>query len=179
MQARDQVSKRGLERSQALLESERMVEPPRLGAPSISRAFARKQVLLQSNRLSLHRPAQIRRFLPRFVRFQWVAATFPSDLQSFLRSDRVRTHPRVGQLRKQWPVGVRQHTVKEMKGDARRRYEDDIGAVYALEFLSYHLEARRRCVCVGSNVLLYSRPGDAARGLAGKPPDESKPSSGL
>jgi hypothetical protein len=36
---------------------------------------------------------------------------------------------------------IRKHTVKEMKRDARRRYEDDIGAAYALEFLSYHVEA--------------------------------------
>jgi hypothetical protein len=28
-----------------------------------------------------------------------------------------------------------------MRGDARRRYEDDIGAAYALELLSYHVEA--------------------------------------
>ena len=36
---------------------------------------------------------------------------------------------------------IRKHTVKEMRRDARRRYEDDIGAAYALEFLSYHVEA--------------------------------------
>jgi hypothetical protein len=28
-----------------------------------------------------------------------------------------------------------------MRGDARLRYEDDIGAAYAHEFLSYHVEA--------------------------------------
>jgi hypothetical protein len=28
-----------------------------------------------------------------------------------------------------------------MRNDARRRYEHDIGASYALEFLSYHIEA--------------------------------------
>jgi len=28
-----------------------------------------------------------------------------------------------------------------MRSDARRRYEHDIGAAYALEFLSYHVEA--------------------------------------
>jgi hypothetical protein len=38
-------------------------------------------------------------------------------------------------------VGTRKFTVKEMRNDARRRYEHDIGASYALEFLSYHLEA--------------------------------------
>ena len=31
--------------------------------------------------------------------------------------------------------------VKEMRSDARRRYEHDIGSAYALEFLSYHVEA--------------------------------------
>jgi len=36
---------------------------------------------------------------------------------------------------------TREHTVKEMRRDARRRYEDDIGAAFALEFLSYHVEA--------------------------------------
>jgi hypothetical protein len=38
-------------------------------------------------------------------------------------------------------VRIRKHTVKEMRSDARRRYERDIGASYALEFLSYHIEA--------------------------------------
>jgi hypothetical protein len=32
-------------------------------------------------------------------------------------------------------------SVRKMKKDARRRYEHDIGASYALEFLSYHIEA--------------------------------------
>jgi hypothetical protein len=36
---------------------------------------------------------------------------------------------------------TRKFTVKEMRSDARRRYEYDIGAAYALEFLSYHIEA--------------------------------------
>jgi hypothetical protein len=38
-------------------------------------------------------------------------------------------------------VRIRKHTVQEMRSDARRRYEHDIGAAYALEFLSYHIEA--------------------------------------
>ena len=33
-------------------------------------------------------------------------------------------------------VRVPEHTVEEMRGDGRRRYEDDIGAGYVLEFLS-------------------------------------------
>ena len=36
---------------------------------------------------------------------------------------------------------IRKRTVKEMRKDARRRYAHDIGAAYALEFLSYHIEA--------------------------------------
>lgn len=38
-------------------------------------------------------------------------------------------------------IRIRKHTVREMRRDARRRYEQDIGAAYALEFLSYHIEA--------------------------------------
>jgi hypothetical protein len=38
-------------------------------------------------------------------------------------------------------VATRKFTVREMKRDARLRYEQDIGASYALEFLSYHIEA--------------------------------------
>lgn len=38
-------------------------------------------------------------------------------------------------------VRVRQRTVEEIRRDARLRYERDIGAAYALEFLSYHVEA--------------------------------------
>jgi hypothetical protein len=36
---------------------------------------------------------------------------------------------------------TRKFAVRQMKRDARRRYERDIGASYALEFLSYHIEA--------------------------------------
>jgi hypothetical protein len=38
-------------------------------------------------------------------------------------------------------VRTRKFAVTQMKKDARRRYEHDIGASYALEFLSYHIEA--------------------------------------
>lgn len=38
-------------------------------------------------------------------------------------------------------VRTRKHTAKEMRRDARGRYGHDIGAAYALEFLSYHVEA--------------------------------------
>ena len=44
-------------------------------------------------------------------------------------------------LVKDCEVRIRKHTVKEMRSDARRRYEHDIGAAYALEFLSCHVEA--------------------------------------
>jgi hypothetical protein len=80
-------------------------------------------------------------------------------------------------------VRVRQHTVKEMRGDARRRYEHDIGAAYAFEFLSHHVEAsylRGEDAAFVYDLTSYyiSQAGDAARGMAGKPPDESEPSSG-
>lgn len=38
-------------------------------------------------------------------------------------------------------VRSRKFAVRQMRTDARRRYEHDIGASYALEFLSYHIEA--------------------------------------
>ena len=37
-------------------------------------------------------------------------------------------------------VHIRQKTIKKMRSDARRRYERDMSAAYALEFLSYHIE---------------------------------------
>jgi len=40
---------------------------------------------------------------------------------------------------------TRKHTVKQMRRDARRRYEHDIGAAYALEFFS--LTMSRRPIC--------------------------------
>ncbi|HEY3620859.1 MAG TPA: hypothetical protein VGL12_00385 [Roseiarcus sp.] len=71
-------------------------------------------------------------------------------------------------------VRTRKHTVKEMKRDARRRYEDDIGAAYALEFLSYHVEAS---YLLGEDAAFVydltshyiSEADDAARGMAGEP----------
>jgi hypothetical protein len=47
---------------------------------------------------------------------------------------------RFGQV-KGCEVRTREQTVKAMRRNARRRYEHDIGAAYALEFLSYHIEA--------------------------------------
>jgi hypothetical protein len=69
-----------------------------------------------------------------------------------------------------------------MRGDARHRYEDDIGAAYALEFLV----PRRGVLFAGEDAAFVddltsyyiSQAGDAARGMAGKPPDESERSSG-
>ncbi len=68
-------------------------------------------------------------------------------------------------------VRIRKHTVNEMKRDARRRYQDDIGAAYALEFLSYHIEASylsgEDAAFVYDLTSYYiSQAGDAARGMA-------------
>ena len=70
-------------------------------------------------------------------------------------------------------VRIRKHTVKEMRRDARRRYEDDIGAAYALEFLSYHIEASylpgRDAAFVYDLTSYYiCEAGDAARRMAGE-----------
>jgi hypothetical protein len=80
-------------------------------------------------------------------------------------------------------VGARKHTVKEMKRDARRRYEHDIGAAFALEFLSYHVEASylpgEDAAFVYDLTSHYiSQAGDAARRMASEPPqDESETGS--
>jgi len=71
-------------------------------------------------------------------------------------------------------VRIRKHTVREMRRDARRRYERDIGAAYALEFLSYHIEASylpgRDAAFVYDLTSYYiSEAGDAARWMAGEP----------
>ena len=83
-------------------------------------------------------------------------------------------------------VRIRKHTVREMRRDARRRYERDIGAAYALEFLSYHIEASylpgRDAAFVYDLTSYYiSEAGDAARWMAGEPAGhEGEPgSSGL
>jgi hypothetical protein len=78
-------------------------------------------------------------------------------------------------------VRIRKHTVKEMRRDARRRYEHDIGAAYALEFLSYHVEASYLpgadaafVYDLTSHYILEA--GDAARRMAGEPRrDEGEP----
>ena len=80
-------------------------------------------------------------------------------------------------------VRIRKHTVKEMRRDARRRYEHDIGAAYALEFLSYHVEASylpgEDAAFVYDLTSYYiSQAGDAARRMAGEPQrDEGEPGS--
>jgi hypothetical protein len=80
-------------------------------------------------------------------------------------------------------VPIRKHTVKEMKRDARRRYEHDIGAAYALEFLSYHIEASYlpgddAAFVYDLTSYYISQAGDAARRMAGAPRrDEGEPSS--
>ena len=71
-------------------------------------------------------------------------------------------------------VRVRRHAVKEMRRDARRRYEHDIGAAYALEFLSYHIEASwlpgEDAAFVYDQTSYYiSQGGDAAQKMANRP----------
>jgi len=83
---------------------------------------------------------------------------------------------------KRCEVRIRKHTVNEMRRDARRRYEHDIGAAYALEFLSYHVEASylpgEDAAFVYDLTSYYiSQAGNAARRMAGDPRDESEPSS--
>jgi hypothetical protein len=75
---------------------------------------------------------------------------------------------------KECEVRVRQHTVKEMRRDARLRYERDIAAAYALEFLSYHVEASylpgEDAAFVYDLTSHYiSRAGDAARRMRDEP----------
>jgi hypothetical protein len=80
-------------------------------------------------------------------------------------------------------IRIRRHTVKEMRRDARRRYQQDIGAAYALEFLSYHVEASylpgEDAAFVYDLTSYYiSEAGDAARRVAGEPhQDEGEPGS--
>jgi hypothetical protein len=71
-------------------------------------------------------------------------------------------------------IGIRKHTVKEMRKDARRRYVHDIAAAYALEFLSYHVEASY--LAGDDAAFVYdltsyyiSEAGDPARRMAGEP----------
>jgi hypothetical protein len=79
---------------------------------------------------------------------------------------------------------IRKHTVKEMRRDARRRYRQDMGAAYALEFLSYHIEASylpgEDAAFVYDLTSYYiSQAGDAARRMAGDPQrEEGEPGSG-
>jgi hypothetical protein len=80
-------------------------------------------------------------------------------------------------------IRIRKHSVKEMRSDARRRYEHDIGAAYALEFLSYHIEASylpgEDATFVYDLTSYYiSQAGDAGRRMAGEPRDEREPGSG-
>lgn len=80
-------------------------------------------------------------------------------------------------------VRARKHAVKEMRRDARRRYEQDIGAAFALEFLSYHVEASylpgEDAAFVYDLTSHYiSQAGDAARRMRSEPrEDEGEPGS--
>ena len=69
-----------------------------------------------------------------------------------------------------------------MRSDARRRYERDMGAAYALEFLSYHIEEpylpREDAAFVYDLTVDYiSQAGDAARRMAREPRQESESGS--
>ena len=81
-------------------------------------------------------------------------------------------------------IRARKHTVRQMRRDARRRYEHDIGAAYALEFLSYHVEASylpgEDAAFVYDLTSYYiSQASDAAQRMAGDPrPYEGEPGSG-
>jgi hypothetical protein len=80
-------------------------------------------------------------------------------------------------------IHIRKRAVKEMRADARRRYEHDMGAAYAIEFLSYHIEASylpgEDAAFVYDLTSHYiSQNGDAARGTTVEPGDESS-SGGL
>ena len=69
-----------------------------------------------------------------------------------------------------------------MRGDARRRYEHDIGAAYALEFLSYHIEASYLPGADAAFVYdltahYISQASDAARKVPSEPREESESGS--
>jgi hypothetical protein len=64
-----------------------------------------------------------------------------------------------------------------MRGDARRRYERDMGAAYALEFLSYHIEASYLRSADAAFVYdlaahYISQASDATRSMPSEPQDE-------
>jgi hypothetical protein len=76
-------------------------------------------------------------------------------------------------------VRTREHTAKEMRRDARGRYGHDIGAAYALEFLSYYVEAwylsGEDATFVYDPTSHYiSQAGDAARKMASGPDGDSR-----
>jgi hypothetical protein len=77
---------------------------------------------------------------------------------------------------------IRKHTANEMLSDARRRCEHDIAAAYAIESLSYHIEASylpgKDAAFVYDVTSYYiSQNGDAARATTVEPGDD-KPRSG-
>jgi hypothetical protein len=79
-------------------------------------------------------------------------------------------------------VHVRQKTIKKMRSDARRRYERDMGAAYALEVLSYHIEApylpgEDAAFVYDLTPDYISQAGDAARRMAREPRQESESGS--
>jgi hypothetical protein len=80
-------------------------------------------------------------------------------------------------------IHIRKRAVKDMRADARRRYQHDMGAAYAIESVSYHIEASylpgEDAAFVYDMTSYYiSQNGDAARGTTVEPGDESS-SGGL
>ncbi len=69
-----------------------------------------------------------------------------------------------------------------MRIDARRRYERDMGAAYALEFLSYHIEAsylpgEDAAFVYDLTAHYISQAGDAVRRMARELREESESGS--
>jgi hypothetical protein len=80
-------------------------------------------------------------------------------------------------------IHIRKRAVKDMRADARRRYEHDMGAAYAIEFLSHHIEASylpgEDAAFVYDMTSYYiSQNGDAPRRTTVEPGDGSS-SGGL
>ena len=79
-------------------------------------------------------------------------------------------------------VRIRQQSIRKVRTDARRRYEHDIGAAYALEVLSYHIEAfylpgEDAAFVYDLTAHYISQAGDAARRMAGESQKESESGS--
>jgi hypothetical protein len=107
-QVREQVSKLGLERSQACWSAGDWPNHPRLGEPSISRKSrarrGRKRVLRHSKPTQIHRPPNDPPFSSAFCEISMVCGDFSLRPPILLQARPNRTLPRVGQLRNQCPL---------------------------------------------------------------------------